>query len=524
MDAPESRAAEPIKAWPFVLLGLALFGVAVTAWRPIPAGVWHDDGVYLLVGKALAEGHGLVYAGVVDAPPAAKFPPLYPLVLAAIWSVFGSIGPVTFVATMLNLALLAAAGALFARALVMSGGIDLRAALVIAGLTFASTDVLRTALLALSESTFLFLLASALVVWKGASHGDRRSIVVLALVLVGIVATRTAGIGLVLAFALSFAMRRSWVAGLAATVPAVLFASVWSRWSGRASEQIPEGARDLLGPYGGWLAEQTLAAPGAFLAGLPRHALGVAERATALVFPGVVGQVLWLLAFVLGALVLVGAFRMLRRFPPLAWFGGIYLAMLLVWPYLDRRLVVPWHPFVIAAMLLGAQAIQQRVRGRALERVAVGLALIWVVAYSSVTAGRIAEGWPTEAYRLRADRLAASVEALSRTAPPEAIVGAPEFWAALHLHGGWTVAPSVRFDPRNVDPETPMWGTPEEQLALWRESRIDHLLLEQNGVLHGDALDRLEAECPGSVFVLARMPSSLLVRLDWASSCEGSGA
>ena len=143
---------------------------------------------------------------------------------------------------------------------------------------------------------------------------------------------------------------------------------------------------------------------------------------------------------------------------------------------------------------------------------------------SFVTAGRIAEGWPTEAYRLRADRLAASVEALSRTAPPEAIVGAPEFWAALHLHGGWTVAPSVRFDPRNVDPETPMWGTPEEQLALWRESRIDHLLLEQNGVLHGDALDRLEAECPGSVFVLARMPSSLLVRLDWASSCEGSGA
>ncbi len=71
-------SSEPMagKAWPFGLLGLLLFAVGVAAWRPIPVGVWHDDGVYMLVAKALAEGQGLVYAGVVDAPPAAKVPPL----------------------------------------------------------------------------------------------------------------------------------------------------------------------------------------------------------------------------------------------------------------------------------------------------------------------------------------------------------------------------------------------------------------------------------------------------------------
>ena len=41
----------PSRALPYVLLGLGLFGVGLAAWRPIPAGVWHDDGVYMLVGK-----------------------------------------------------------------------------------------------------------------------------------------------------------------------------------------------------------------------------------------------------------------------------------------------------------------------------------------------------------------------------------------------------------------------------------------------------------------------------------------
>ena len=32
-------------------------GLAV--WELFPPGVWHDDGVYVLLGKALGEGHGL---------------------------------------------------------------------------------------------------------------------------------------------------------------------------------------------------------------------------------------------------------------------------------------------------------------------------------------------------------------------------------------------------------------------------------------------------------------------------------
>ncbi|NNM32087.1 MAG: hypothetical protein HKO53_03430, partial [Gemmatimonadetes bacterium] len=305
--------------------------------------------------------------------------------------------------------------------------------------------------------------------------------------------------------------------------PALAFTLAWGGWSSRAAEAIPEGARDLLGPYGGWIAQQTLAAPGSFLESLPTHALGLGERAVAMTFPGVIGTPIWLLGVLIAPFVAIGLITLLRRFPPLGWFGVLYLAVLLVWPYLDRRLMVPWYPAVLTSLVLGVMVSVERIGRESVKKLAMGLGALWVLAYASVTAGRIAEGWPTEAYRLRADRLAAGVEALSRTAPRDAVVGAPEYWAALHLHGGWNVGPSVRFDPRRANPDEPMWGTVDEQLDLWRALGIDHLLLEQNGVLHSDALDVVEASCPGAVVVLARMQSQMVVRIDLDEECGTSG-
>src|SRR5690606_24757374 len=110
------HGASATSGWmPFVLLGALVLGVGLAAWRPIPAGVWHDDGVYMLVGRALAEGHGFTYQGVVGAPPAVKFPPVYPLFLAGLWTLFGEIGPVTLAATLANLGFLAAAAVFLAR-------------------------------------------------------------------------------------------------------------------------------------------------------------------------------------------------------------------------------------------------------------------------------------------------------------------------------------------------------------------------------------------------------------------------
>lgn len=475
----------------------------------------------MLVGKALAGGHGLIYQGVVDAPPAAKFPPGYPALLAVLWLTLRNIGTVTLVATVLNVTLLAAGAGLFAKALRDSAGLSTRMSVAAAGLGFACTDLVRTALVPLSESLFVFLMMAAFATWAAAIQDEgRKARGILAALLVAVVATRSAGLALVLAFALGLFMRRGVVSALSVTTPALATVAAWSWWSGAKVEQIPQGTRDLLGPYGSWLADQTLAAPGTFFAGLPSHALGVMERVALLFLPGFTGWPLLLAALPAAVIACIGLGRAFRAFPPLAWLLPAYVGMLMLWPYLDRRLLVPIHPVVMAMVALGASSLLEHLKDVKTRAVLVGTAALWVCSYSVVTAARIGSDWPVAPYRLRAERLATAVEALNRTIQPDEVVGAPEFWAALHLHGGWTVAPSVRFDPRSVDPEAPMWGTPDEQIALWRDNAIDVLLLEQAGRLHGAALDQLEAECPGSAFVLAQMPSTMVVRLDRTAPCS----
>ena len=538
-DAPAPPTLQRSPNGPFILLGLGLLGVGIAAWRPVPAGVWHDDGVYMLVGKALSSGPGFVYDGVVGTPPAAKFPPLYPALLGLLWAVFGGIGPTTLIATLLNLAMLAGAGGLFAWALHASGALSLRKSLAAAGLGFASTDLLRTALVPLSESLFVLLGACAFAVWVVATGPQRkgdgrtggegapsdptlgtRPLVSLGILLVACVATRSAGLALALAFTLALWTRAGLRAALLTTGPAIATVWLWGRWASAKSEQIPEGARDLLGPYGSWLLDQALTAPGAFIGQLPAHVAGLASRVAAIFVPGLAGSLLWVAAVPLGVVAVLGIARLLVRFPPLGWFALGYLAMLVLWPYLDRRLIAPIHPVLVAAVAVGASELLERAGPRTWGRLVGAAAVVWIAGYSVVSAFRIADGWPAAPYRLRAERLAAAVEAMERTVPEDGVVGAPEFWAALHLHGGWTVAPSVLFDPRSVDPDAPVWGTPDALVELWRTTGIEYLLLEQAGRMQGPALDLIEDACPESVFVLAQMETALLVKLEWSPACE----
>jgi hypothetical protein len=486
----------------------------------MPAGVWHDDGVYVLVGKALADGQGLTYQGVVGAPPAVKFPPVYPGFLAGLWGLLGSVGAVTMVATLANLVLLACAGALLALALRSAAGLPLWAALAAGGLGAVSADVLRTTSAVLSEPLFLAVVAGCLALWPAASARDDHATparVALALGLLLAIGTRSAGLAVVAGTGLALGLRCGAAVALGVAGPAVAGWLGWSRWAGSRGAQVPADMADLLGPYAGWLREQVVQDPAGFIARMPAHSAGVLERVAVLLVPRAAGLPLWVAATPVLAVALYGWARSVRRFPPLAWSSAAYAGMLLAWPYLDRRLVVPLHVLLVGLIAIGAWELAPRVRAQRVG--AVGLALVvggWAAFYAVVNTHRIASAWPTSAYRVRAERLAVAVEALRRTVPPDAVVGAPEFWAALQLHGGWTVAPSVLFDPATTDAEAPSWGSPESQERLWRSAGIEYLLLEQGGLLNGAALDRLEARCPGEVRVLARIPPMMLVRLPWA--------
>ena len=70
---------------------LLVAGAAPSAWlawtfRELPHFGWiHDDGIYVVTAKALAEGQGYRIASFPGAPYQTKYPPLYPAILALIW-------------------------------------------------------------------------------------------------------------------------------------------------------------------------------------------------------------------------------------------------------------------------------------------------------------------------------------------------------------------------------------------------------------------------------------------------------
>ncbi|HLJ46085.1 MAG TPA: hypothetical protein VKU01_08765 [Bryobacteraceae bacterium] len=70
------------------LLALALVPSAclVWTWREMPHfGVYHDDTIYTVVAKNLAEGNGYRIASLPDQPWQTKYPPLFSALLAGLW-------------------------------------------------------------------------------------------------------------------------------------------------------------------------------------------------------------------------------------------------------------------------------------------------------------------------------------------------------------------------------------------------------------------------------------------------------
>src|SRR5690242_11663561 len=87
--ASERATARAIPAWLMTaLVGAIVFGVGAAIVDGLPVGVAHDDGMYVILGKALASGQGFRWLHVPGTPPATHFPPGYPAVLALLWWLF----------------------------------------------------------------------------------------------------------------------------------------------------------------------------------------------------------------------------------------------------------------------------------------------------------------------------------------------------------------------------------------------------------------------------------------------------
>ena len=518
---PELGKRNWLAQWwaPWALAGI-LLAVGVAVWEPLPPGIWNDDGVYVLLGRSLAQGHGLRYMGIPGAPLAPKFPALFSLLLGSIWLVFPRFPENVPFLGGVNLVLMALAGGVFAtylrRVLKLSPSVAL---LATAGI-WLSPHLWRVALVPLSEP--LFILTLILALWAGGRAESKKGVgPVLLFLLAGGCAlhTRTLGLAILAAGVLTFLIHHRWRAAFWTGIGTLALFLPWIWWTEWAAVTIPDPLLDTLGPYGPWLMAQIVGHPGEFAHFLFANVGQLLARVLTLLLPGLSAPPLLLALAALPVLGL-GAWELFRRSPILPSALGLSLLLLLIWPFQNIRLLVPFQPFLMLAMGMGFWKLANLWGSPAGLRIpVVVIASGWVVFFGVTSIQRLSDGWATEFYRIRSAALMDAVRAVSEKTPADAVVGAPEMWAGLHLYTGRSVIPSARFRP--LSGGGPVEGTPEEQYELWIEMGVTHILVEDGGRVHGAALDRIDAVCPpGTVQLLDNQPGRFLVALAWDEACQ----
>lgn len=337
--------------------------VTLVAWwaaEPYVVGVWHDDGVYALLGRAIADGHGFRHLQLPGAPAAVHYPPLYPLLLAALWRLAPSFPD--------NIAVFLAANALLVGAAAVGACRFLRhrlgwrddAAALVAVLGTVATPVLALAGALLSESLFLALLWPALLLADRSADDQATAMDALAagaatglLMLV-----RTHAVALLAAVLVVHLVRRRMLLAASALGAAVLVVLPWQVWTLVATPTVAPPLAGAYGSYLGWMLEGVRGGGASFVAATARvnlRELWLLLQDRVVTGGGVPSQLVATTAFI--AILLAGAVRLLRRSPVFVAFLAAYLAVVLVWPYAPWRFVWAVWPLLIVCAAAGCQTL-----------------------------------------------------------------------------------------------------------------------------------------------------------------------
>ena len=376
------------------LASALVFAVAVWASQPYAVGVFHDDGVYVVLAKALAGGEGFRYLNLPGAPIATHYPPAYPLLLAGLWKlapVFPENIQVLQLANAVALACTAFGVWVFARHILSWTQPAAMAATLVGTLSY---PLLGLSGHLLSETLFAAVLFPSLVLAeRAAANGGRRRDVVLAGATAGLLTlVRTLGIALVGATVIVLAFRRKWRHAAIAAIAAAVVLLPWQWFVAAHDREIVGVLRGKYASYVPWLIDglrngigfvgATAVANVREINALLADRFSLSDHALPRLMTGLVAAIF----------TIAGVFRVARRAPVTAMFIGFYIAILLIWPFTPWRFFYAVWPIVILSF-------GETIRWLAAERDKSVAASVGLVFASVLALGVVRE--ESRAYRQR---------------------------------------------------------------------------------------------------------------------------
>ena len=386
------RRAIALPPWvPAVGVGVVTLGIAMAVVTPYVVGAFHDDAIYVILGRSLASGAGYRYTHLPGSPSATHYPPLYPALLSVLWRIAPRFPANIIVFERVNAVLLACSAVLAYILARWRVGLSAPWASLVALAGTATIPPLALAGMVLSESLFLAVLLVALLLaervaggrGEGAgaagpagtgARGDgvrdsptglpaRRAEwwrdAVVAGVLCGAVGlVRSVGLVVVPAAVVACLIRGRRREALVLGAAAVATVLPWQVWAWTHSAELAPILQGEYGTYSGWLT-----------GALHRHGLAFA-MATArrnvsdgmimletLLAPRLPAVVKELAVVACLTVVTVGLPRFARAAPVTLGFAVLYAGEVLFWPFPPLRFVWAAWVFLMLALAMGTVTV-----------------------------------------------------------------------------------------------------------------------------------------------------------------------
>lgn len=437
-----------------VLVAAIALAIALAAVPNWPAGVFQDDGIYVILGKGLATGEGYRYLNLPGAPYATHYPPGYPLFLALLWKVSPQFPQNVALFTFANagfLGLTAFATFRFTRERLRLS--TLGAALVsLAG--SVSMPALIFGVFVLSEPMFMALLMLVLVyAERVADRASWRDALFVGLAGGALAMVRTTAMFVVPAFALVLLFRRRYMPAILAIAACAVFLVPWHLWVAAHGGEVPAVLLGKYGPYDIWLKNALREH------GLPFVVRVMWKNAVALygmlwvMFTGSETSpraLHWPAVIVATTALAIGAWRLARRAAVTAWFIAAYMALVIIWPFEPTRFVWALLPLFCAMLALGIGGIVEwRPAGvplRAARVVTIAAMAVLIGGFGWYNVNGVRQEWRDSVPRVTAGRATPVVEWVRKSTRPTDII-AMEDDALVYLYTGRRTIPLGTFTP-----------------------------------------------------------------------------